>query len=117
MATERMINTRFWSDSFVADLNSLDRYLFLYFLTNEHTNICGIYEIPLKRIADETGIEREMLTKMLKRLKGRVEYKDGWVIVVNFTRYQRLKSDSVREGIKKRLETVPKRIIEYAVSR
>ena len=83
-----MIDTRFWSDNFISDLNPLDRYLFLYFLTNEHTNICGIYEVPLRRIADETGIEKEMLTKMMKRLKGKIEYIDGWVAIRNFAKYQ-----------------------------
>lgn len=106
-----MIDTRFWSDNFISDLNPLDRYLFLYFLTNEHTNISGIYEVPLKRIADETGIEKEMLLKMMKRLSGRIDYVDGWVAIKNFAKYQ---SDnaSVRKGVENAKSLVPKHILQ-----
>ena len=73
MAKTRMVNTRFWNDSWVRKLNSLDRYLFLYLLTNEHTNICGIYELPIGTMAYEIGIdERDLERTMLKRLKPKV---------------------------------------------
>ena len=75
MAKQRYIDTRFWHDNFIREnLNPLDRYLFLYFLTNDKTSICGIYELPMSMMASETGLEREMLTKMLKRLKGKIDY-------------------------------------------
>src|SRR3990167_7485726 len=111
MAKNRFINTKFWSDSFIVELNPLDRYLFLYFLTNEHTNICGIYELPLKRMADETGIEKDMLLKMLKRLKGRVDYIDGWVSLKNFTKHQS-PSEKILIGIENGKKLVPKVILD-----
>lgn len=110
MAKRRMIDTRFWSDNFIVELNPLDRYLFLYFLTNEHTNICGIYELPLKRIADETGIEKFMIEKMLKRLKGKVAYIDGWVALKNFAKYQS-DNESVKIGIEKAKSVIPSHIL------
>lgn len=106
-----MIDTRFWSDNFISELNPLDRYLFLYFLTNEHTNISGIYEVPLKRISDETGIEKEMLSKMMKRLKGRIEYIDGWVAIKNFSKYQS-DNESVRKGIENAKALIPSHILQ-----
>lgn len=111
MAKRRMIDTRFWSDNFIIDLNPLDRYLFLYFLTNEHTNICGIYELPLKRMSDETGIEKEMLSRMLKRLKGKVAYVNGWVAIKNFSKYQS-DNESVRKGVVNAKKTIPSHILE-----
>lgn len=111
MAKNRFINTKFWSDNFVVELNPLDRYLFLYFLTNEHTNICGIYELPLKRMSDETGIEKEMLLKMLKRLKGKVEYVDGWIYIKNFIKHQS-PSEKVLIGIENSKKLIPSHILE-----
>lgn len=110
MAKNRMINTRFWSDGFIIDLNPLDRYLFLYLLTNEHTNICGIYELPLKRIADETGIEKDMVSKMLTRFSGKIQYIDGWVYIKNFSKHQ---SDnlSVKKGVDNARKLVPHEIL------
>jgi hypothetical protein len=110
MAKQRYINTKFWSDNYVSDLNPLDRYLFLYFLTNEHTNICGIYEVPLKTIAFETGIELDMLKKMLKRLMGKIYYIDGWVYIKNFARHQAV-NDSIIKGIDVAKSTIPKEIL------
>lgn len=111
MAKERIINTRFWSDSFIVELNPLDRYLFLYLLTNEHTNICGIYELPLKRMSDETGIEKEMLMSMIKRFGDKVQYIDGWVAMKNFAKHQR-DNASVKIGIANAVKLIPPEIMK-----
>ncbi len=111
---QRIISTRFWSDSFVVDkLNPLDRYLFLYFLTNERTNLAGVYESPLRTIANETGLEKEEILRMLERLKGKVEYKDGWVCLVNFTKHQNNDNGSIVKGIENRLNELPRDIKEW----
>ncbi len=108
---QRMISTKFWSDSFVVDkLNPLDRYLFLYFLTNERTNLAGVYESPLRTIANETGLEKEEIVRMLERLKGKVEYKDGWVCLVNFTKHQNSENGSIVKGIENRLNELPEEV-------
>lgn len=109
MSKNRYINTRFWSDNFISELNPLDRYLFLYFLTNEHTNICGIYEIPLRTISFETGIEIDMLKKMIKRLVSKIHYIDGWVYIKNFARHQAV-NEKVIIGIENAKKLVPSTI-------
>lgn len=111
MAKQRYINTKFWSDNWVIELDPIERYLFLYFLTNEHTNIAGIYELPLRTMAFETGMDKEMLGKILPRFKGKVYYIDGWVYIKNFSKHQAV-NDSVTKGIKAALETVPKEIMD-----
>lgn len=112
MAKQRYINTRFWSDNFVSELNPLDRYLFLYFLTNEHTNIAGIYELPLKTISFETGLELDMLKKMIKRLAEKVMYIDGWVCIKNFQKHQSSTSEKVQRGIEIEMSKIPYNIKE-----
>lgn len=112
MSKQRYINTKFWSDGFVSELNPLDRYLFLYFLTNEHTNISGIYELPLKTISFETGIELDMLKKMIKRLTSKVEYIDGWVWIRNFQKHQNQDSPKIKIGIENEMAKVPPEVIK-----
>lgn len=109
MAKSRSLNTKFWNDAWVRDeLNPLDRYLFLYFLSNEHTNISGIYEIPLSTVAYETGLDKDDLAKsMIKRLKPKLYYFNSWVILVNFPKHQNLKSEDVVKGIKREFEALP----------
>lgn len=115
MAKERLVNTRFWEDGWVRKLNPLDRYLFLYLLTNSHTNIAGIYELPIETIAYESGIdERDIQQTMFPRLEPKLYYKDGWVILTNFPKYQRTNSDKVMAGIRIALDATPKSVKEYA---
>lgn len=117
MAKQRYVNTKFWSDTFISELNPLDRYLFLYFLTNEHTNIAGVYELPLKTISFETGLELDMLKKMLKRLLGKIVYIDGWVCIKNFQKHQSAESATVKKGIEVEMSKIPDNIrkkIDYA---
>ena len=112
MAKTRMVNTRFWSDNFISELNPLDRYLFLYLLTNEHTNISGIYELPLKAMSFETGIEIDMLKKMIRRLYGKVFYIEGWVCIKNFQKHQSTTSTTVKRGIEVEMAKIPLKIKE-----
>lgn len=117
MAKQRMINTKFWSDPWVVEkLNPLDKLLFLYLLTNEHTNIAGIYELSIHSISFDTGIERDTLVKvMLPRLAPKVYYIDGWVILTNFLKHQNTDSPQVKLGIGRELEFVPPKILEAAI--
>lgn len=111
-----MINTKFWSDSWVREkINPLDRYLFLYFLTNEHTSICGIYELSMSTICFETGIDRDELQRvMLPRLQPKLYYIDGWVIIPNFIKHQNQNSPKILKGIESELEEVPPDIMQKA---
>lgn len=115
MAKERMINTRIWSDNWVSELDPIEKLLFLYFLTNSYTNISGVYELPLKVAAVETGIDPSMLAKVLPRLEPKIIHRDGWVIMPNFPRYQNLKSKDVVLGIQREFGAVPERIQKEAM--
>lgn len=111
MSKNRMINTKFWSDGWIINLDPLERYLFIYFLTNEHTNICGIYELPIRVIARESGIDDEMIRKMLKKLSDKILYIDGWIYIKNFLKHQK-SSGNIKVGIENGLKEVPKEIMD-----
>lgn len=104
-----MVNTRFWDDNYVSNLDPIEKLLFLYFLTNTSTNICGIYEIPIKKVANETGIDKEMVEKIIKRFSRdkKIYYKNGWIGIVNFIKNQNQQSPQVKKGIERELEQVP----------
>jgi hypothetical protein len=109
MAKQRMVNTRFWDDDYTSNLDPIEKLLFLYFLTNTSTNICGVYEIPLKKIANETGIDKEMVIKIIGRFTKdlKVFYKDGWIVVRNFIKHQNQRSPKIQKGIEVELKNVP----------
>lgn len=112
MAKKRYINTKFWSDNYIVDLEPLERYLFLYFLTNEHTDICGIYELPKRIMAFETGLDIETISNALERFSNdrKIQFIDGWVYVHNFTKNQASNENMVK-GATRSLEEVPAQVM------
>lgn len=114
MAKQRMINTRFWEDGYTSNLDPIEKLLFLYFLTNTSTNICGFYEIPIKKIASDTGIDKDMVLKIIQRFTEdkKIYYIDGWICIKNFVKHQNQKSPTVRKGIEVELKNIPKNIAE-----
>lgn len=113
MAKSRIINTRFWIDDYISNLDPIEKLLFLYFLTNPATDICGVYELPLKNIALDTGIDKEMAIKVLDRFTrdGKIIYHKGWVIIKNFIKHQSI-NPAVKKGIEASLEKIPLEIRE-----
>lgn len=108
-----MINTKFWSDGYIANIDPLEKLLFLYFITNPYTNICGVYEITTKQIALDTGIDKDNIEKVfLPRLRkaGKIYYIDGWVYIKNFLKHQK-SSGNVQLGIKNGFSGVPEKIM------
>jgi hypothetical protein len=49
------------------ELDPSEKLLFLYYLTNEKTDLSGMYEIPLRIVSFETGYDREMIMKIESR--------------------------------------------------
>ena len=107
-----MINTRFWEDTYTSNLDPIEKLLFLYFLTNTSTNISGIYEIQIKKIAVETGIEKEMIEKIIGRFtaENKIFYIDGWIGIKNFIKHQNQRSPQVKKGIERELLNAPENI-------
>ena len=69
MAKGRLISTSFWDDSKVVDdFTPEDKYIYLYCMTNPHTNLCGCYEVSVKQIASETGYNEDTVKRLLMRL-------------------------------------------------
>jgi hypothetical protein len=90
MSKLRSVNTHFWSDTYVVDLDPIEKLLFLYLLTNEKTNMLGIYELHIRRISFDTGIDKDMVMKIFDRFeeKEKAKYLDGYVVLRNFIKHQ-----------------------------
>lgn len=107
----RYVNTKFWTDNWIVEeLNPLDRYVFMYLLTNSKTNIAGVYEISLRQISFEVGIEIDTLKNMMGKLSEKVIYFDGYVIFKNSDKHQNVENPSISLGISNILEALPKNV-------
>lgn len=115
MAKNRYIDTKFWDDNYITELDPIEKLLYLYFLTNTLTNISGIYEIPLRRISFDTGIDKDMILKIIERFSSdkKIFYVDGWLIICNFPKHQQYnKSPKIKLGIEACINDIPDEIKE-----
>lgn len=111
MAKRRLLNTKFWSDNYVSNLDPSEKLLFIYLLTNPYTNISGAYEISIKQIALDTGFDKEMVEKILRRfsLDKKIFYLKGYIIVKNFIKHQEL-NPKVLKGVENEARNLPESI-------
>lgn len=99
MANYRNISMDFWQDSKVVDdFTPEDRYMYLYCMTNPHTNLCGCYEISVKQMANETGYNTDSVQHLLRRLDNShdvLRYDAGTkeLLILNWWRYNWTVSD------------------------
>lgn len=110
----RYINTKFWTDNYISNLDPIEKLIYLYFLTNPLTNLLGIYEISLKRISFDTGIDKEMVLKILERFEkdNRITYVDGWIVIANFTKHQKFTNIKHITAVEELLMRVPTTVME-----
>jgi hypothetical protein len=98
----------------VINLTPTEKLLFLYLLTNPLTNICGVYELPVRRIVFDTGIEEKDAMEILNKLEasGKVIYQNGWIGMKNWIRHQNLKNSKIRQGIHYELRSAPRDLVD-----
>lgn len=108
----RSVNTRFWDDPFVENLNPTEKLLFLYLLTNPLTNLLGVYEITLKRICYDTGLTKETVSKGFESFgkhKKAFLTVDNYVILPNWLKNQNLNSN-MKIAVAREFAKLPKHI-------
>tara|TARA_R110002051_G_C8769409_1_gene503364 strand:+ start:31988 stop:32818 length:831 start_codon:yes stop_codon:yes gene_type:complete len=101
MAKLRSVSTAFWSDPFIEDLTPNEKLLFLYLVTNEKTNMLGIYESSVKKISFETGLTKSEVFNALKGFEkvSKVKYINNFVILVNFMKHQNFNTNMKKSAI------------------
>ena len=105
MGQYRNVSVSFWTDTKVYDeFDWSDRYLYIYFLTNSHTNICGCYEVSRKQMMQETGLSPEVLTDALFRLEHehnviRYSARTKELLILNWHRYNWSNSEKLISAV------------------
>ena len=108
-----MVSTSFWDDSWVAELEPTQKYLFLYLLTNPLTNISGVYEVRTERIVFDSGLKKSEVTETLSAFEkaGKIVRESSWIGIVNFTKHQSL-NPKVKRGIVNELRKAPTALVD-----
>jgi hypothetical protein len=121
MSVKRLVNSRTWSDKWVETLSTVEKLLWLYLLTNDQTNMLGIYEITLSRMVFETGLTKPQVTGALKRFeqdKRAYYFFEDYIFMVNHFKNQEFKDsvDKKKNNMLKSAETLyyklPQNVLE-----
>jgi hypothetical protein len=101
MANYRQVHTKIWKDRWFLDLEPEHKLLFIYLFSNERASISGIYELPKKVIAFETGLNEETLENGLQIFEEaqKAFVWDGVVWVKNLRKYHETSSPKVQTRI------------------
>ena len=123
MAIYRNISLTFWEDNKVVDdFTYKDKYFFLYLLTNPHTNIIGCYEVSIKQMSNELGMEKSEVEELLARMEQvhkvilyAGETKE--ILIKNWHKYNWTKSEKLKKPIKENIKNIKsEKLKKYMVS-
>ena len=97
----RSVNTKMWSDSWFEELNPTQKLLFIYLITNGKNNMLGVYEISMRKISFETGIDKATIEKALEGFEriGKVKYVNNFIILSNFIKNQSYNTNMKKSAI------------------
>lgn len=113
--SSRYFNTKFWRDSYIDSLDPSEKLLYIHTFTNPEASICGIYEMPKRLMASDTGFNVDMLDKLFTRLEKdkKAIYHEGWVCTFNTIKHQNINNGNTRKGIERELSEIPENILDY----
>lgn len=101
MSKLRSVNTSIWTDVWFEELNSSMKLLFIYLITNEKTNMLGVYEISLKKISFETSLPIETIKKSFDFFQesNKIKYQNNRVVLLNYLKHQNYNENMKKSAI------------------
>ena len=90
----RYVNTELWSDSkFADDFSPEDKYFWLMLLTTRYGNLSGCFEFSIKQMSKESGLNVEVIEKIIKRFINSykmIDYNNDTkeILILNWYRYK-----------------------------
>ena len=114
----RILHTKFWKDNYIEGLDHKGKLLFVYLLTNETVNICGIYEIGDKTIKYDLDFTQEELDSYKKKFQddGKFSFHNGWVKIHKVDKYNTFSGPKNDIARKNQLSRVPKELYSMDTS-
>src|SRR5688572_2620360 len=93
MANFRQLHSRMWSsDAWFSTLKPSWKLLFIYYFSNERASACGLYELPLRLMSFETGLDQEEIKKAIevftKADKVKYDFETSVIWIKNMMKYQ-----------------------------
>jgi len=110
LAVYRQVHTTFWQDADMIEYEPEEKYFYLYLMTNPHTTQCGIYEVSKRLMSIELGYPIDTVSILLKKFvdRGKILYSEDTkeIFIINWLKYNSLKSPKVKACVEKELKSV-----------
>jgi hypothetical protein len=114
---QRFISTSIWSDGWFETLSPHEGYIYFNLLTNDHTNIAGIYPFSLKYVCADTGISRAEVDEAIEKFQaaGKAFFYEGYIIIPKWPKHQKFdkRQGGSFLGMKKTIDALPKKIKDF----
>lgn len=109
----RIIHTKVWDDEWFQGLSDDAQRLFIYLLTCQDVNQCGMFEITDRKLTYYIRFEGERLKKAKKELEPKVIFHNSWVYIKNINKFNKFRGDRNVSASLSELLKVPTDFIEY----
>ena len=110
MAKYRQVHISFWQDPFIEELEPMQKYFYLYLMTNSKTTQSGCFEISNKLIKYETGLSQKEIDDNIKLLEKNEKIKfnkeTNEFLILNWLKHNSFKSPKVKSCIQKEIENI-----------
>lgn len=115
----RVLQTKFWQDSFVSDLSPGEKLVFIYLMSNDRVNIIHCYECSDRVILFDTGVSKDTLASCKNKLQatGKVRFFRDYVHLVNADRYQHFIGEKNEQAKKNILREMSDDVIAWYESK
>lgn len=108
MEIRRYLNTRLWRDSWFESLNANEKFVYIYLLTNPSTNMLGIYNLSIRRIAYDCNLNEQTTRRCIKKLEEalKIIYCKGHIIIPDWIS-QNAMNPSMKQSAMKDFDKLP----------
>lgn len=113
----RYIDTSFWDDEWITELDPSEKLLYIYLLTNPLTNVSGIYKLTKRRICFDTGFNDTTVNYIFQKFESakKVFRYGEYVILKSWCKHQTWETnDKIKTGIVNCLKDVPSDVLVCA---
>jgi hypothetical protein len=109
MAEFRQVHCKTWRDDWFSELDTDSKLLWLYLITNQATSVSGIYLLPRKFIAFETGLSIKRINEIMLQFKHdkKIDFDDSVIWICKMREYQAGNSPKVATRIALDFDSVP----------
>ena len=112
----RIVFTKIHEDSYFRSLSDREQCFFFFLLTNERVNLSGMYHCPDWYIL---GVKPHWNQKSLNEMKsefqanGKFAFIDGWVKILNYSKYNQYTGESNLKALGRELQGIPESVLSY----